>query len=81
MKRKPPVAALVFTCTGRGQSLFAQPGHDAKALNRAFPGLPVAGFFANGEIGPVGSHSYIHGYSASIAFFGTPPEAVAPAAI
>ncbi len=72
-KKRPPVAALVFTCTGRGRSLFRDASHDARALAQAFPGLPMAGFFANGEVGPVGSHSYIHGYSASIAFFGAPP--------
>ncbi|HEY8967105.1 MAG TPA: FIST N-terminal domain-containing protein [Candidatus Methylacidiphilales bacterium] len=69
---RPPVAAFVCTCTGRGRSLFAGDSHDARAVAAAFPGLPVAGFFANGEIGPVGSQSHIHGYSASIAFFAAP---------
>ena len=27
----------------------------------------MAGFFANGEIGPVGAKNYIHGYTSSLA--------------
>ena len=29
--------------------------------------LPVAGFFCNGEIGPVGEQNFLHGFTASIA--------------
>jgi len=29
----------------------------------------VAGFFAVGEIGPAGAHSFLHGQAASIVFF------------
>ena len=66
---KPPVAALVCTCNGRGLKLFGPVSHDAQAVDQLFPGLPATGFFANGEIGPAGSQSHIHGYSASIALF------------
>jgi small ligand-binding sensory domain FIST len=31
--------------------------------------VPVAGFFAAGEIGPVGYRSYTHSYTSSIALF------------
>jgi small ligand-binding sensory domain FIST len=61
-----PAGALVFTCNGRGTRLFESPHHDAAALEAAWPGLPVAGFFAQGEIGPVGGHSFLHGFTASI---------------
>jgi small ligand-binding sensory domain FIST len=30
----------------------------------------VAGFFAQGEIGPIGGRSFLHGYTASVALFG-----------
>lgn len=33
------------------------------------PGFPLAGFFAAGEIGPVGSDSYLHANSACLAVF------------
>ncbi len=64
-----PAAALVFSCNGRGSRLFSEPSHDLNALLAEFPGLPAAGCFAAGEIGPVGQKSYLHGHTASIALF------------
>ncbi len=61
--------ALMFTCNGRGTRLFDQPHHDATALADALGGVPVAGFFAAGEFGPVGGHNFVHGFTASIALF------------
>jgi small ligand-binding sensory domain FIST len=66
------LGALVFTCNGRGTRLFDQPHHDAQVLDRAWPKLPVAGFFAQGEIGPVGGKNFLHGFTASIALFEAP---------
>jgi small ligand-binding sensory domain FIST len=62
-------AALLFTCNGRGTRLFDGPHHDAAALARYWPELPVAGFFAQGEIGPIGGKNFLHGFTASIALF------------
>jgi small ligand-binding sensory domain FIST len=62
-----PIASLVFSCNGRGQGLFGVPNHDAMALTQHFGPLPSAGFFCNGEIGPVGGENFVHGYTASIA--------------
>ncbi len=59
--------AILCTCNGRGQRLFGQAHHDARLLNRHFPGLGVTGFFCNGELGPVGGQNFLHGYTASIA--------------
>lgn len=36
------------------------------------PPIPLAGFFAAGEIGPVGGESFLHGHSACVALFRTP---------
>jgi small ligand-binding sensory domain FIST len=66
----PPAGALVFTCNGRGQAMFDEPDHDAGALEASMPGTPAAGFFAAGEIGPVGPESYLHGFTATVALFG-----------
>lgn len=38
-------------------------------INAPDPSLPLAGFFAGGEIGPVGPRSYLHGHTASLALF------------
>lgn len=61
--------ALLFSCNGRGVRMFDQPHHDASALNDALSGAPVAGFFAMGELGPIGGKSFIHGHTASVAVF------------
>jgi small ligand-binding sensory domain FIST len=61
--------ALLFTCNGRGTRLFAEPHHDAATLSQYWPNLPVAGFFAQGEIGPIGGKNFVHGFTASIALF------------
>jgi small ligand-binding sensory domain FIST len=63
-------ASLVFTCTGRGAALFGVPHHDAELVSHATGGSATAGMFCAGEIGPVGSRAFLHGYTASIALFG-----------
>ena len=63
------IAALLWSCNGRGQGLFGTPDHDAKAIADILGPIPLAGFFCNGEIGPVGSMNYLHGFTASIALF------------
>jgi small ligand-binding sensory domain FIST len=59
-------AALVFPCNGRGTRLFDDPHHDAAALRKAVGPVPVGGFFAAGEFGPVGGHNFVHGFTASV---------------
>ena len=61
--------ALLFTCNGRGTQLFPEPDHDAAACRRALGSDSVAGFFAAGEIGPVGGRAFVHGYTATLAVF------------
>lgn len=62
----PPAGALLFSCNGRGTRMFSEPHHDAGAVARAFPQVPLAGFFAQGELGPVGQQNFMHGFTASI---------------
>jgi small ligand-binding sensory domain FIST len=64
-----PAGALVFTCNGRGRGMFGTADHDAQALSREFGGSPAAGFFAAGEIGPVGGEYFLHGFTATVAVF------------
>lgn len=64
-----PAAALMFTCNGRGTRLFPEPHHDASAVRDVLGDIPLAGFFAAGELGPVGGKNFIHGFTASIAVF------------
>lgn len=69
-----PAGALLFSCNGRGRKLFRIPHHDAATVQAALGPLPLAGFFANGELGPVGGRNYIHGFTASLALFEETPE-------
>jgi small ligand-binding sensory domain FIST len=66
---RPPAGALVFTCNGRGAQMFGEPDHDASVLERELAGAPAAGFFAAGEIGPVGGENFLHGFTATMAIF------------
>jgi len=61
--------ALLFSCMGRGQSLYGIPNHDTSMFAEYMGTLPLAGFFCNGEIGPVAQTSYIHGYTSSFGIF------------
>jgi small ligand-binding sensory domain FIST len=67
-----PGGALLFTCNGRGTRLFPEPHHDALAIREVLGDIPVAGFFAAGELGPVGGRNFMHGFTASIALFEDP---------
>jgi small ligand-binding sensory domain FIST len=62
-----PFASLLFSCGGRGRALFGTANHDAAVLAEYFTPHPSAGFFCNGEIGPVGGKNFVHGYTASAA--------------
>ena len=59
----------MFTCNGRGTRLFRAPDHDAAAVQQEAGPIPAAGFFAQGELGPVGGENHIHGFTASVALF------------
>jgi small ligand-binding sensory domain FIST len=65
----PPAGALLFTCNGRGTRMFSQPDHDAAAVATAFGSLPLAGFLAQGELGPIGKQNFVHGFTASVGLF------------
>lgn len=64
-----PAGGLLFSCLGRGVGLYGQPNHDLDALREHLGEVPTGGFFGNGEIGPVGGHTHLHGYTSSIALF------------
>lgn len=67
--RQMPVGGVLCSCNGRGTQLFQSPDHDASAIARRFGDLPIAGLFCSGEIGPVGTRPFLHGFTASLALF------------
>jgi small ligand-binding sensory domain FIST len=61
--------ALLFSCVGRGQALFGEPNHDSGFFLQNVGPVPLGGFFCNGEIGPVGGTTYLHGYTSCFGLF------------
>ena len=59
--------ALLFTCNGRGSRMFDAPPRRPGAGRRTW--RADGGFFAAGEIGPVGGRNFIHGFTATMAVF------------
>jgi small ligand-binding sensory domain FIST len=65
----PPFAGLLVTCNGRGRSLFHEEDHDLNIIRQRIGEVPIAGFFAAGEIGPIGGRSFLHGHTTCLTLF------------
>jgi small ligand-binding sensory domain FIST len=65
----PVYGGCLFCCNGRGKNLFGRPSHDAELVQAHFGPTGLAGFFCNGEIGPVGQKNFLHGFTAALALF------------
>jgi small ligand-binding sensory domain FIST len=65
----PIYGGCLCCCNGRGKNLFGVPNHDAGLIQKQIGPLGMAGFFCNGEIGPVGEKSFLHGFTAALALF------------
>ncbi|WP_231498325.1 FIST signal transduction protein [Pseudonocardia halophobica] len=61
--------ALLFSCNGRGAGMFPDADHDPRIVRTELGEIPVAGFFAAGEIGPVGGRNHLHSFTASVLAF------------
>jgi small ligand-binding sensory domain FIST len=64
-----PAGALLFSCLGRGQSLYGRSGLESEAFRNAMGDVPLGGFFGNGEIGPVRGRTFLHGYTSAFGLF------------
>jgi len=60
---------LRFSCLGRGERMYGTGDHDIKALQESLGPVPTAGFFCNGEIGPIGQRAFIHGFTSVVGLF------------
>ncbi|MCX6897160.1 MAG: FIST C-terminal domain-containing protein [Verrucomicrobia bacterium] len=69
LAKNPPEGALLFSCLGRGKNLFGKPNHDVSVIRETIGPLPLAGFFCNGEIGPIGDKTFVHGFTSVLALF------------
>ena len=69
-RENPAHGALLFSCLGRGKYLYGKPNHDTEVFHdKVGAGVPLGGFFCNGEIGPVSGTTFLHGYTSSFGIF------------
>jgi len=54
---------------GRGKYLYGVKNHDSDTFREMVADVPLTGFFCNGEIGPVGGTTFLHGYTSSFGLF------------
>jgi len=59
---------IMFACNGRGIGLYSEPNYDSR-LAYLSTGVPVGGMFCNGELGPIGSTTHLHGFTSVFAVF------------
>ena len=67
-----PCGVLLFSCVGRGEGMYGTAHHDIKLVQESLGPVPAAGFFCNGEIGPVGQRPFIHGFTSVVGLFTEP---------
>jgi len=53
-----PRGALYFSCLGRGSHMFGEQGEELRLIENQLGEVPLAGFFANGEIGGRSLYGY-----------------------
>lgn len=67
-----PLGGLMFSCLGRGENLYEEPNFDSDLFRQYLGEIPLGGFFCNGEIGPIGGNTYLHGYTSVFGIFCQP---------
>lgn len=65
-------AAVLFSCLGRGEGLYGEASFDSHLFSHYLNNIPLSGFFCNGEIGPVGNGTFLHGYTSVFGIFRQP---------
>ena len=59
---------MMVSCLGRGPSLYSEVDVETQALDKVLGRrCEMTGFFAGGEIGPVGSRTFVHTYTTILA--------------
>ena len=64
-----PDFALLFPCMGRGPHFYGNRDRDLDLMKNRFPGLPVIGFYGNGEIAPLDGINHLYQYSSAFGLF------------
>lgn len=61
----PPRGGVYFSCLGRGRNQFGDNSAEMKLITEQLGDVPLAGFYANGEI----SYNRLYGYTGVLALF------------
>ena len=64
--RPSNTCGLYFNCLGRGFGLYGQPDHDVLVIRKHLGAFPMAGFFGNSELAPVGGRNFVHSYTGAL---------------
>jgi small ligand-binding sensory domain FIST len=64
-----PDFGLCFPCMGRGPYFYGGVDRDLQLLQRQFPGMPLIGFYGNGEIAPFNGSNQLFQYAAVVGLF------------
>ena len=64
-----PAFGCYFDCAGRGRGLYGVPDHDVRLIRKHLGAFPLAGFFGNGELAPVGRRNFFHTYTGALVVF------------
>lgn len=59
-----PDFGLCFPCMGRGPYFYGGVDLDLRLMQRQFPGMPLIGFYGNGEIAPFNGSNQLFQYAA-----------------
>lgn len=70
-----PSGALLFSCVERGEEFYGHPNHESTALREHLGEVPIGGCFCDGEIGPIGQKTFLHGYASTVVVFREAGEA------
>lgn len=64
-----PDFGLCFPCMGRGPFFYGGVDRDLQLLQRKFPGMPLIGFYGNGELAPFNGSNQLFQYAAVLGLF------------
>ena len=64
-----PDFGLMFSCIGRGPAFYGGEDRDLELVRQRFPGMPLIGFYGNGEIAPLHGASQLLQYSTALGLF------------
>jgi small ligand-binding sensory domain FIST len=60
---RPPDFGFMFPCASRGPGFYGNRDRDIEAFRDRLPGVPLVGFYGNGEIGPLDNANHLFRYS------------------